>query len=102
MPINDKAIGPDDFGGSDFEDFDAPFPHEEAVKLVAAARPAAAQPTPRPQAVERAGDRWACTAAGCNAVWTRNPGQWHTHEVPVPGSKSRKTYVNESIVRVAD
>lgn len=44
--------------------------------------------------------RWVCSGPGCYATWKKNPGSFHTHETPVPGSKSRVTYKNYPITRV--
>ena len=44
------------------------------------------------------GARWVCSE--CGAVWKNDPGSWHTHETPVPGSKSRVTHNNYAITKV--
>ncbi|KKN05624.1 hypothetical protein LCGC14_1085410 [marine sediment metagenome] len=42
---------------------------------------------------------WSCS--GCAAKWKQDPGKFHSHEVPVPGSKSRVTYENHAISKVS-
>jgi hypothetical protein len=43
--------------------------------------------------------RWACSV--CSASWDQDPGPFHTHETPVPGSKSRVTYENHPVEKVS-
>ena len=64
----------------------------------ARASPAAMSPTDRSPSPGESGARWICSS--CAATWKADPGPWHTHTTPVPGSMSRVTHDNHAITKV--
>lgn len=82
-------------------------PHPDATKIVESMdlesvdlTPDGFAPRGTVKVEEKPGTRWVCSGQGCGAVWTTDPGPHHTHEIPVPGSKSRVTYENHKITKV--
>lgn len=69
-------------------------PHPNATKLVV--QTVSAEPA-EPILSAGVAPSWSCS--GCAAKWKQDPGLFHSHEVPVPGSKSRVTYENFSITK---
>lgn len=104
---------PDDPEGVQSQDDPDESPHPKAVSLstplptideylasppdatVFAGGPLDGVPKVTPRQADDSGARWVCS--GCGATWKADPGTHHTHEEPVPGSKSRKTYVQHRI-----